>query len=65
MAGLEAQQRAQGYGLRGDVKDAARNAEYKMKEAMAAIRNKDVETARQNVEAAERSIDFVSKAMGR
>ena len=65
MASLEAQQRSMGVGLRGDVKEAARNAEYKMREAMGAIRNKDVEAARTDLEAAERMIDFVGKAVGR
>ena len=65
MASLEAQQRQMGVGLRGDVKEAARNAEYKMREAMTSIRNKDAESARTNLEAAERMIDFVGKAVGR
>ena len=65
MASLEAQQRQMGVGLRGDVKEAARNAEYKMREAMTSIHNKDAESARTNLEAAERMIDFVGKAVGR
>ena len=65
MASLEAQQRSMGVGLRGDVKEAARNAELKMREAMSALRNKDIETARTDLDAAERMIDFVGKAVGR
>jgi hypothetical protein len=65
MASIEAQQRQMGLGLRGDVKDAARNAELKMREGMNALRNKDVESARNDLEAAERMVDFVAKAVGR
>ena len=65
MASLEAQQQRMGLGLRGDIKEAARNADGKLHEAITAMRNKDVETARTNLEAAERMIDFVGKVVGR
>ena len=65
MAALEAQQQRMGLGLRGDVKDAARNAEARMHEASTALRARDNNTAKNNLEAAERMIDFVAKAVGR
>ena len=53
---LEAEQRAQGLGLRGDMKAALSRLELYMDQAEQAIRNGDAAEAKSNLEKAERDL---------
>jgi serine/threonine protein kinase len=53
-----------GLGLRADMREAASRLDYLMKEAMDAIRSGDLETARRNLDLADRTAERLEKFLG-
>jgi serine/threonine-protein kinase len=54
-----------GLGLRADMREAATRADYLMQEAMSAIRAGDMDTAKRNIDMADRTVERIEKFLGR
>ncbi len=58
------QNQMRGLALRADMREASARLDYLMKEAMDAIRSGDVETARRNLDLADRTAERIEKFLG-
>ena len=65
MKRMEEQQGRQGVGMRGDMAAARDTMEYLMAETKTAVDAKDLETAKRNMDLAERQIEKLETFLGR
>jgi serine/threonine-protein kinase len=62
---LREQQKARGYGLRGDIEAAEQRMLYHLTEAESALKAEDAARAKQNIDSAERALEQLEKFLGR
>jgi serine/threonine-protein kinase len=62
---LRRQQAASGLGLRADMTNAAQRMEYCYSQSEAALNRRDAETAKKNLDLAEREVDKLEKFLGK
>lgn len=61
---LEAQQQRQGFGMRRDVREAVTRFQYLMKESSDSLVGRNAESARTNLQMAERNLERIEKFLG-
>jgi hypothetical protein len=61
---LEAQQQRQGFGMRRDVREAITRFQYLMKESSDSLMSRNAESARTNLQMAERNLQSIEKFLG-